>query len=42
MDHIEFLGLADEDELEVFVRRVVTGQSDKAAAAAFFRSNSGK
>jgi death-on-curing protein len=38
MNDIEFI--VDEDELEVFVRSVATGQSDKTDAAAFFRSNS--
>ncbi len=40
MNDIEVI--ADEDELEVFVRRVATGQCDKAAAAEFFRNNSAK
>lgn len=40
MNDIEVV--ADADDLEVFVRSVATGQSDKAAAAAFLRSNSGK
>jgi len=31
---------ADEDELESLVRSVATGESDKAAAATFFRDNS--
>ena len=40
MNDIEII--ADEDELEAFVRSVATGQSDKAATAAFLKSNSGK
>ena len=40
MNDIEFD--ADEDEFESLVRSVATGQSDKAAAAAFFKNNSDK
>lgn len=40
MNDIEIV--ADEDELECLVRSVATGQSDKDAAAAFFKNNSGK
>lgn len=40
MNDVEFI--ADEDEVEVFVRSVATGKCDKVAATAFFRSNSGR